>query len=473
MMTEFVLNKRVCVGLFGWLLPFALSACAGFSTDGGVGRVSSLSEERTGHPVQLVKPDEHGERLAQLLSSPLTPDGATELALLNNKRLQVALADLGIAEADLGQSGRLRNPGLSFGRLSGGGETEIERAILFDLAGLLTMPMRRAIEERRFGQAQLQIALQAVRTATDARRAYFQAVAAQQSLRYLQQADLAAQASAELAQRMTAVGNWGKLEQAREQAFRAEVAAQLVRAEHTARVSRERLVRLLGLSDEHALLALPDRLPDVPVVLESRDRMESRALAQRLDVQVAKFETESTAKSLGLTRATRFVNVLELGYRSKSANSVPRVDGYEVELSLPLFDWGTARVRRAEAIYLRSLQRTADIAVQARSEVRELHSAYQSSYQIARHYRDEIVPAKKRVSDEVLLRYNGMLSSVFELLADARSQMASMSAAIDAQREFWVADTDLQFVIHGGSLLPTAQAAPSGTSASAVPAAAH
>jgi len=83
------------------------------------------------------------------------------------------------------------------------------------------------------------------------------------------------------------------------------------------------------------------------------------------------------------------------------------------------------------------------------------------------------VPAKKRVSDEVLLRYNGMLSSVFELLADARSQMASMSAAIDAQREFWVADTDLQFVIHGGSLLPTAQAAPSGTSASAVPAAAH
>jgi outer membrane protein TolC len=207
--------------------------------------------------------------------------------------------------------------------------------------------------------------------------------------------------------------------------------------------------------------------------LESSDRIESRALAQRLDVQAAKFETESTAKSLGLSRATRFVNVLEVGYRDKSTNGVSRVDGYEVELSLPLFDWGTARVRRAEAIYLRSLQRTADIAVQARSEVRELHSAYQSSYQVARHYRDEIVPAKKRVSDEVLLRYNGMLSSVFELLADARSQIASINAAIDAQREFWVADTDLQFVIHGGSLLLTVPAAAGGVPASVAPAATH
>ncbi len=456
------------------LLPLALAGCAGFSADSGVGRVSALSKERTGLAVQPYAQESRSDRMSQLLSSPLTPDSATEIAVLNNKRLQIALADLGIAEADLVQSGRLRNPGFSFGRLSGGGETEIERTILFDLTGLLTMPMRRAIEERRFGQSQLQTALQAVRIAAEARRAYFQAVAAHQSLRYLQQADLAAQASAELAQRMAKVGNWGKLEEAREQAFRAEVAAQLVRAGHNARATRERLVRLLGLSDEHASLKLPDRLPDLPATIEIADRIESLALGQRLDVQAARLETESTAKSLGLTRATRFVNVLEVGYRNKSTSAAPRADGYEVELSLPLFDWGTAKVRRAEAIYMRSLQRTADVAVQARSEVRELHSAYQSSYQVARQYRDEIVPAKKRVSDEVLLRYNGMLASVFELLADARSQIASINAAIDAQRDFWVADAELQFVMHGGSLLPTSAApAISGAPASAVPAAAH
>jgi len=123
-----------------------------------------------------------------------------------------------------------------------------------------------------------------------------------------------------------------------------------------------------------------------------------------------------------------------------------------VELTLPLFDWGGARVRRAESIYMRSFYRTADLALQARSEAREWYGAYQTNFDIARQYRDEIIPARKRISDEVLLRYNGMLTSVFELLTDARTQIASTNSAIDAQRDFWVTDTELNFVVYGGSL---------------------
>ena len=459
------------------VVTLALAGCAGFSSDGGMDRVNALSKERIGHalPASGAKPETR-DRLQSLLAAPLTPDSAVEIALLNNPRLQVSLAELGIAEADLVQSGRMRNPRFSFGRLSGDGEVEIDRAVLFDLSGLLTMPLRRAIEERRFSQAQLQTALQAVRLATDTRRAYFQAVAARQSLTYMQQVGVAAEASAELAKRMAKAGNWGKLEEAREQAFRAEVMAQLSRSGHAERAARERLVRMLGLSDEHAALKLPERLPDLPAAAESNHQVEARALSQRLDVQVAKLEADSTAKSLGLTRATRFVNVLEAGYQNKSTTGAPRADGYEVELSLPLFDWGTARVKRAEATYMRSVYRTADIAVQARSEVRESWSAYESSYRVARQYRDEVVPAKKRVSDEVLLRYNGMLASVFELLADARSQIASINAAIEAQRDFWIADTELQFAIHGGSPVATALPAAvtgAGSAAAAAAAAAH
>ena len=460
-------------------LPLALAGCAGFSGDGGIDRVSALSRERTGHALSAPgSQHDGGARRTALLSAPLTADSAVELALLNNKRLQVSLAELGIAEADLVQAGRMRNPRFSFGRVSGNGEVEIDRAVLLDLSALLTLPLRRAIEERRFSQAQLQTALQAVRIATDTRRAYFQAVAAKQSVTYMQQVGLAADASAELAQRMAKAGNWGKLEDAREQAFRAEVRTQLSRAQHAERAARERLVRLLGLSEDHAALTLPDRLPDLPAVTVEAGPIEARALSQRLDVQVARQETESTAKFLGLTRATRFVNVLEAGYQNRSATGESRADGYEVELSLPLFDWGTARVRRAEATYLRSLQRTADIAVQARSEVREYWSAYETSYRVARQYRDEIVPARKRVSDEVLLRYNGMLASVFELLADARSQIASINAAIEAQRDFWIAESELQFAIHGGSpaaaiAFPAASPG-AGTAASApAPAAPH
>ena len=444
------------------LLPLALLGCANFSADGGLNRVSELSKERIGNSATNIlnapnvanaaNSPEVQERINALLSAPLSSDAAVEMALLSNPRLRIALAELGIAEADLVQAGRLRNPGVSFGRLSGNGEVEIDRAIMFDLSGLLSMPLRRAIEERRFAQTQLQTALQIVRLATDTRRAYFQAVAAQQSLLYMQQVDQAAQASSELADRMTKAGNWGKLEQAREQAFRHEVAVQLARAEHNVNATHERLERLLGLGDRHHALKLPERLPDLPVALRRVEEIETQALAQRLDVQVAKLDTESTAKSLGLTRATRFVNAFEVGYQNKSASNASLAQGYQVEFSLPLFDWGQARVRRAENIYMRSFYRSTDVALQARSEAREGYAAYRTNFDIARQYRDEIIPARKRVSDEVLLRYNGMLSSVFELLADARAQIASINSAIDAQRDFWIAESELNFVVNGGSL---------------------
>ena len=49
------------------------------------------------------------------------------------------------------------------------------------------------------------------------------------------------------------------------------------------------------------------------------------------------------------------------------------------------------------------------------------------------------MPLRKRIADENLLRYNGMLIGVFELLADARAQIASVNASIEALRDFWIA----------------------------------
>lgn len=450
------------------LLPALLAGCASVSPDGGVSRINQLTQPRIGQAI--AKTDANARsRVNELLAQPLSPDSAVQIALLNNPRVQVALAELGIADADLAQAGTLRNPRFSFGRVSGGGSVEIDRSVLFDLGGLLTLPMRKAIEQRRFEQVQLQSALQVVRLAADTRRAWFDAVAAQQTFTFFEQAAMAAQASAELAQQMAKVGNWNKLDEAREQVFHAEVAAQLVQARHNLFARREALARAMGLSGPQLSYRLPDRLPELPAQLSPSADIESLALRQRLDVQAATLDTEFTARSLGLTRTTRFVNVLELGYQNRSESGAPRADGYEVELSLPLFDWGQARVRRAEATYMGSLQRAADVALRAQSQVREADSLFRAQYEVARRYRDEIVPLRKRMSDEMLLRYNGMLASVFELLSDARAQIASVSAAIDAQRNFWIADSELQFAIHGGASSPFS---PSASPAQPVPAAA-
>ena len=54
------------------------------------------------------------------------------------------------------------------------------------------------------------------------------------------------------------------------------------------------------------------------------------------------------------------------------------------------------------------------------------------------------MPLRKRISDEQLLRYNGMLTGVFELIANAREQVTSINTYLDTLRQFWLADTALR-----------------------------
>lgn len=458
------------------LASLVLAGCASFTPDGGFGQVDELTKDRVGRSPSYQRTAEQSDaahaRVAELLKQPLSADSAVEIALLNNRELQAGYADLGIAESDLVRAGRLRNPSFTFGRLSGNGAVEIDRAVLFDVLGLFTMPLARQVEQRRFEQAQFQAAYDTVGAATEARRAFFEAVAAQQLVGYFQQVKEAADASNELARRMGAAGNFSKLAQMREQSFYADATAQLARAQHQAVAAREQLARALGLTGEQLDFRLPERLPELPSApAEPRDA-EQTAMDKRLDVLMAKRATEATARSLGLTKTTRFVNVLHAGYQNKSATGESRSNGYEIELELPLFDFGSARVARAEATYLQAVNRTAAVAVKARSEVRESYSAYRTAYDLAKHYRDEVVPLRKRISDENLLRYNGMLASVFDLLADSKDQIAGVVGAVSALRDYWIAETNLQTALTGRSPggAPAVGAAQSATSG---PAAGH
>jgi outer membrane protein TolC len=430
-----------------------LAGCASFSPDGGFGAVEQATRPHLAQELRWARSDADraaiDRRVDELLAQPLAMDDAVQLALLNNRGLQAAFFELGISEADLVQAGRLPNPGFSVGRLRRGDEIEWERGLHFDLARLLALPLLRQIETRRYAQVQGAAALNVLTLAAQTRKAWVQAVAAEESVRYSVQVMQAAEASAELARRMLQAGNFNKLQQAREQSFYADAALNLARAQQARHATRERLTRLLGLWGTQTAFVLPGRLPDLPDAPRELPDIERIALAQRLDVQGARLATEQTARNLGLTRTTRFVNVLEAGYMRNSSNEAPVQRGWELSFELPLFDWGTARVARAESIYRQSLERAAETAINARSEVREAYGAYRTGWDIAKHHRDEIVPLRQRIAEENVLRYNGMLIGVFELLADARAQIASVNGAIDALRDFWLAQADLDMALVG------------------------
>ena len=143
---------------------------------------------------------------------------------------------------------------------------------------------------------------------------------------------------------------------------------------------------------------------------------------------------------LGVVRSTHF---------DDAAGTRTTGRGVEISMRLPVFDWGDAQRDALDAQMLGLANRLEATVRAAGSNLREAYSAYRTTYDIARHYRDEIVPLRKTIADENVLRYNGMLIGVFELLADSRDQIGSVIAAIGAQQQFWLADAALQASIMG------------------------
>ncbi len=60
------------------------------------------------------------------------------------------------------------------------------------------------------------------------------------------------------------------------------------------------------------------------------------------------------------------------------------------------------------------------------------------------HYQREVLPLRKIITEEMQLRFSSMQVDVFALLTEARQRIASLRAAIDARRAFFLAQSDLQ-----------------------------
>lgn len=461
-----------------FLFATALSGCANFTADGGMSKVQELGADPLSQSVVRIRSDSDADdadaKVRSILKRELTADRAIEVALLSNRGLQAAFAELAAAEAQSVENGLPLSPTLSLSRIAGtisgtgiGSALEIERQILANVLGLITLPRRRAIADAQFRVAQLRAAEQVLRVAADTRRAYYRAVASSHIVTFLEEAKLSAEAGSEVAKRLGQSGAINKLLQAREFAFYAELGGQLAAAKLRREADRERLIRLMGLWGSDTNFRLPARLPSLPKSIKSRHELEADAINSRIDLQIAKSELDVLALTYGLTNSTRFINVLEVRgisrfEREKILTPKPppeaaefertkvRWNGLELELQIPFFDLGEARTRKAEETYMQAVHRLAERAVNIRSEVREAYMGYRGTYDLANHYQKEILPLRKIISDETLLRYNAMVSDLSELLVDARARVTSNVAAIEALRDHYLAKTDLQVAIIGG-----------------------
>jgi len=448
-------------------LALALSACAEFTPDAGMAPIAAAAQAQLGAaPVKINSAEAAAgarQQVDEWLREPLTVDAAARIALLNSRDLQAAYNDLGLAEIAAVAAGLPPNPKLSLARLSGPGNVEWEMRLLADILALATLPARREIAQITFTQAQ-QVAIAATfRTAWEARRAWIGAVAARQLTGEMVEARAAAAATADLMRRLGETGAATQLEQARAGAALAEAGAQLAQARLTERAATERLIRALGLWDQATAIRLPRRLPDLPRAPSQTENAETDAVRQRVDLVMARLEVTRAARGLDLAEATRFISLLELaGLGNWERDQGDRLNrgGVEIELELPIFDGGEVKRRREVEIYMRALNQLAAKAVAARSEARTAQGTYLGAHAIALQYQRTVLPLRRIVAKETLLRYNGMLVDVFDLLTEARERVAARVAATEAQRAFFLAEIDLRAAILGGGTASAAESAP-------------
>jgi outer membrane protein TolC len=281
-----------------------------------------------------------------------------------------------------------------------------------------------------------------------------------------------AESTAQLAKKLGETGSLNKLDQAREQVFYAETTADLASARQEATSARERLTRLMGLWGDGLDFRLPDRLPALPRRPRALPNIEVDAVGHRIDLQIARMELAALEKSLGLTQATRFVTLLDvagIAKRTTDPEAPPfRERGFDIQFQIPIFDGGEVRVRQAVESYNQAFNLLTEKAVNVRSEARDAYRVYRSAHDIASHYQREILPLRQIITEEMQLRFSSMQIDVFALLTEARQRLASLRAAIDARRAFWLAQSDLQTVVNGGG--PGTRENPT-TTAAAAPAA--
>ena len=440
------------------LTVLSTGGCTGFTQDGGFDTVADAARRHWAKDIQWPRSSQERAKadaqVAALLGQPLSVEDAVQIALLNNRTLQGAFEELGISEADLVQAGRLPNPRFDFRHAAAAGQYDIEETLSLNVLSLLTMPYARDIERQRFAQTQNLAVLRVAQLAESTREAYYAAVAAHEGRDYLHQVRAAAETGATLAQRMVAAGNWSPLDQAREQLIYLEAVQGFAHAELADATARERLQSIMGLPGEttgEPQLQLAQVLPSLPTGLEDLPDVESALLQNRLDLQLMRMRMDELQRHLKLTRSTRFVNVLDVGATRvrQGTSDAPYERGYTITLEVPIFDSGDARVRRSAAIYARAVDRFTQAAVEARSQIRLAYANYRTAFELAKQQRDEVVPQRKAIVQENLLRYNASQISVFELLSSARDQAADVDGYIQRVRDFWIAKSQLDAALLG------------------------
>ena len=432
-------------------LTMIFVSCASTNPKLAFDDVSKTVNSRTGQTVQWSHHDSASNDIAHtiepLLKTNLNAQSAVTIALLNNRSLQADFAEIGISQAEVAQASRLQN-------IEIGGSwrfpnrppsaADVQYTVVGNLLDLLTLPARKKVAARNLEQTKLRVADQVLQLAAETQTAFYDLQAQTQLGRRLMILLEVNNAGADLAQRQHDAGNINDLELYNQQAPAAQAQLDLMRAKAGSQAGRERLNRLLGLSDGQIHWQITDELPTLPEKELPLENLELLAVSQRLDLAASRSRAEAIAAALRLKKHTRFIPGVKLGVDTERSPDGQRVTGPTLDLELPIFDQGQPALAKLTAEFQQAKDNYTAQEVNVRSEVREAKSALLAAREAVEFAQKNLLPLRKQILHETLLHYNAMQKSSYELLAAKEREQMAEQGGIEALRDYWRARVVLE-----------------------------
>ena len=427
--------------------------------------VQQLVQDRSGKEVRWETDQAAREQALQdvraLLRQPLTINATVQIALLNNRSLQATFEELGLSLADVREAATIPNPRFDLAirvpdKPPSG--TYIDYNTAIDFLSIIMIPLKKRVAQDRLESATLRVADDTLELVSKVKIAFYSIQASQVLLQQLKVIVDTNGASLDLAQRQFEAGNISNLTLARRQDDYNRAKLDVATAEAEIRQNREKLTRLLGLWGRDTDWQISGSLPPVPASDPPTRGLEQLAISQRLDLQADYLQVTSQAKDLGLTKSFRLLGALDFGVESERETDAQTRTGPTFAIELPLFNQGQARIARGDALLRQQEAKFEALAIEVRSEIRELRDELITKRQVAGFYQDELLPNQRKILADSLKNYNAAEMSDFELFNTKAEEARAEREYIETVRDYWITRAELERAV-GGSLNPRVRSA--------------
>ncbi len=393
--------------------------------------------------------------VAAVLRRPLTAQRAVQVALLNNRTLQAAFAEVGISYGDYVTAGMLKNPTLAAsGRFPDRSSlvADWEGAVAQDFLNALLLPLRQRLAAEQLRAVESRVADETLKTAAEVQRAFYTYQARRQLIDRLGLIAETNGAAADFTRSLHDAGNVSDLDLVNQQAVFSQSKIDLTQAHAQTLSDREAVNRLLGLDGAQASAwTAAKSLPPIPGREPGTAALENRAVAQRLDLQAARTTLAAAERALALRVGTRYLPTgITLGVDTEREPEGEHITGPTLDLELPIFNQGQGEIATLKARDLQARRLLEAKIIDVRSEVRAARAQVAANRELALSIQNTVLPQRRQVLALTLQQSNGMLRGAYDLLTAKANEAAAERSYVEAWRDYWIARAELGRAVGGG-----------------------